>query len=407
MQLYSGDPRPAAALADADDGGSPAVRAAYDAVAAVALVAQGQVGAALAATKRGADAHARVGDLLATAHPGIHVVNRSHTLIHAGRLDEAEATARAGWDYSVAQRQIVGQIWFAAQLGDVALLRGQLATARRWFEQQVLCSNDGGQRLQAELAYIGIELAAGAQRDTEVVDSAAEGYEANHVEWFALFEGQAARGRAWRAIAHHRPGEAQEILRAGADEARTRGIIADEVALLHDLARLGDAATVSARMDALGRESDSQLIQAHVSHALAIAARDIERVVEVADTYERLGMLLDAAETLSAASTYATAAGDQRTATQLRNKVEELVPNLEGADTPGLLRTESVVPLSDRERQIADLAAAGVRSKDIADTLFISVRTVNNHIQRIYTKLGVRSRAELRDALVAPDRGAP
>jgi DNA-binding CsgD family transcriptional regulator len=301
----------------------------------------------------------------------------------------------------------VGQIWFAAQLGDVALLRGQLATARRWFEQQVLCSNDGGQRLQAELAYIGIELAAGAQRDTEGVDAAAEGYEANHVDWFALFEGQAARGRAWRAIAHHRPGEAQEILRAGADDARARGIVADEVALLHDLARLGEATAVSARMEALGRESDSQLIHAHVSHALAIAARDIEGVVEVADTYERLGMLLDAAETLSAASTYATAAGDQRTATQLRNKVEELAANLEGADTPGLLRTESVVPLSDRERQIADLAAAGVRSKDIAATLFISVRTVNNHIQRIYTKLGVRSRTELRDALVAPDRGAP
>ena len=49
--------------------------------------------------------------------------------------------------------------------------------------------------------------------------------------------------------------------------------------------------------------------------------------------------------------------------------------------------------LTDRERQIARLAADGVPSRDIADQLYLSTRTVDNHLQRVYTKLGVTGRA--------------
>jgi DNA-binding CsgD family transcriptional regulator len=71
----------------------------------------------------------------------------------------------------------------------------------------------------------------------------------------------------------------------------------------------------------------------------------------------------------------------------------------EGAVTPGLAQTESPVPLSGREREIAMLAASGIASKDIAERLYLSVRTVNNHLQHVYTKLGVTGRADLARAL--------
>ena len=61
--------------------------------------------------------------------------------------------------------------------------------------------------------------------------------------------------------------------------------------------------------------------------------------------------------------------------------------------------SDSVVPLSRREAEIAQLAAKGLASKEIADRLFLSVRTVSNHLQNVYTKLGVASRAELVEAL--------
>ncbi len=41
------------------------------------------------------------------------------------------------------------------------------------------------------------------------------------------------------------------------------------------------------------------------------------------------------------------------------------------------------------------MAATGVASREIATRLFLSVRTVNNHLQRVYAKLGIASRQEL------------
>ncbi|MEY9860133.1 DNA-binding CsgD family transcriptional regulator/energy-coupling factor transporter ATP-binding protein EcfA2 [Catenulispora sp. GAS73] len=51
--------------------------------------------------------------------------------------------------------------------------------------------------------------------------------------------------------------------------------------------------------------------------------------------------------------------------------------------------------LSDREREIAALAAAGLRSREIAQRLFLSPRTVEAHLGRVYRRLGVSSRGEL------------
>jgi DNA-binding CsgD family transcriptional regulator len=62
-----------------------------------------------------------------------------------------------------------------------------------------------------------------------------------------------------------------------------------------------------------------------------------------------------------------------------------------------------VVPLTARERDIATSAAQGESSKAIADRLFLSVRTVNNHLQNVYSKLGVTGRGQLADALMLTD----
>uniref|UniRef100_UPI0013B3A576 helix-turn-helix domain-containing protein n=1 Tax=Nonomuraea lactucae TaxID=2249762 RepID=UPI0013B3A576 len=56
--------------------------------------------------------------------------------------------------------------------------------------------------------------------------------------------------------------------------------------------------------------------------------------------------------------------------------------------------------LTDREREIAELAAGGKRSREIADQLFLSPRTVEAHLGRVYRKLEVSSRAALAAVLL-------
>ena len=55
--------------------------------------------------------------------------------------------------------------------------------------------------------------------------------------------------------------------------------------------------------------------------------------------------------------------------------------------------------LTSQERQIAMLAAAGLTNKEIGQRLFMSHRTVGAHLYQIFPKLGITTRAALRDAL--------
>jgi DNA-binding CsgD family transcriptional regulator len=53
-------------------------------------------------------------------------------------------------------------------------------------------------------------------------------------------------------------------------------------------------------------------------------------------------------------------------------------------------------PLSEREREVAELAVRGFTNQQIADRLFISPETVKTHIRNISRKLGVNNKKELR-----------
>ena len=51
------------------------------------------------------------------------------------------------------------------------------------------------------------------------------------------------------------------------------------------------------------------------------------------------------------------------------------------------------------DREIAELAAAGLTNRQIGDRLYLSYRTVTAHLYQIFPRLGITSRAALRDAL--------
>ena len=66
---------------------------------------------------------------------------------------------------------------------------------------------------------------------------------------------------------------------------------------------------------------------------------------------------------------------------------------------PGAAEGVGVVALTPREMDIVRMVAAGQSSKEVAAALFLSVRTVDNHLQRVFAKLGVSTRQDLTSAL--------
>jgi DNA-binding CsgD family transcriptional regulator len=120
-----------------------------------------------------------------------------------------------------------------------------------------------------------------------------------------------------------------------------------------------------------------------------------------------MGAHLLAADAAAAAVTIWATAGDARSAAGARHRTGSLVARCEGAVTPALLALGEPERLTPSEREAALLAAAGRSNRDIADRLYLSVRTVENRLQRVYEKLGVSSRRELADALgIDPSGGS-
>ena len=184
--------------------------------------------------------------------------------------------------------------------------------------------------------------------------------------------------------------------------ARQCGAYALEAAAVHDLARLGQAATALPRIQELAEIVEGPLAPARVAHATALVAQDAAGLQASSVSLDTCGAVLLAAEASADAAVAWRRQGHLRQAAAAQQRAGALAARCEGARTPAL--TTAVLArtaLTTRQLEIARLAAAGLANKEIAARLCLSHRTVENNLHAAYEKLGVAGRDGLARTLEA------
>lgn len=179
-----------------------------------------------------------------------------------------------------------------------------------------------------------------------------------------------------------------------------------EEAAMHVAAmREADLAAISPRLDFVVRASAALAAGNDGSAALFEAALGLPGVREWPFDTARVrlayGEQLRRAHATAAAQAQLTAAHDAFEQLGAQPWTARTAAELHAA---GSGRDTSATILTWQEYEIAELAAAGLTNKQIGERLFLSHRTISTHLYRIFPKLGITSRAALRDALATVSR---
>lgn len=323
----------------------------------------------------------------------------------AGDLRAAQELADAGYRAAVASDAHAMAGMWAAFRGVVAKAAGRLTDARDALREAIVLLEDGDtyqitRVVLAELA--GAHALAGDAAAAEECLARVDGAKASANR---LFTAWAELSRAWAAAAGDARSAAVELASRAAGLARDTEQPTIEAICLYDVARLGKPARVAARLRALAGQVEG-LPAVLAAAAEALAAHDgggLDRATEVLSGY---GFQLHAAETAAAAARAHRRDGRMSRVHRSTERAAALLAGCPGACTPLLDLDGLGTVLTPRERQIATLAA-DMSSREIAGRLGVSVRTIDNHLARIYQKLGITCRAELRAITGGrtPDRG--
>jgi DNA-binding CsgD family transcriptional regulator len=379
--------------------------------AAFSLPRIGRIAEAFPVLDRGYEAHLALTEPL-DRYPWIHHWLRCEALAAAGRLHESEELAHAQHAEGVRSASTEAQAYFAWHLATVVGDRGHVVTAARHAREGIALNRELGRPHYVGECLIGLATAlalSGLPRDAAAALEAFDALEL--VPAIAMFKPiDLTLARAWALVAAGDLEAGRLRFEEAAAQAQERGDLVGEATALHCVARIGYPASVLDRLCELADRSEGGLVRARQEHCAALAAEDAARLAAAAAVFEGMGADILAAEAMAAAAAAARTDGDARRTAAYEREAVRLVEECERPVTPGLLAVATRARLTPQERRTALLAAAGRTNKQIAEELFLSVRTIENHLQRVYEKLGVRSRTELAAALSSdpePARPAP
>jgi DNA-binding CsgD family transcriptional regulator len=344
--------------------------------------------------ERWTPAATRVRHELPVAQFGLEVmVVRSRSL--AGRLASAHALAEERYRASLGVRTQEPTAQWADVLGGILADQGMLDSAvRRHREAAALRREvDALGNLPQALAFLAIAL--GQHGDAAAAADAIAEAEAVRVSSIRVMESALMRARAWAAAAAGDLARARTHALALADADEHAGKRAYAARGLHDLVRFGDPDAARHRLAALAAVVDGPAVVAYAAHAQALCAGDAAGLESVASEFERFGALLLAAEAATQGAVVYRDTGRNSSAARATLRAHALLARCEAGCTPALMTDTPIALLTERERQVAALAAEGLANREIAERLRLSTRTVESHLHHIYAKLDITRRREL------------
>jgi DNA-binding CsgD family transcriptional regulator len=319
-------------------------------------------------------------------------------LIGAARYAEAAAVANDVFGLSLEFDSIVGVAQFGVWIGCISLYRGHVRAAIEHLEQMdrlLHHSDDIGVRAQllgnlaSAYALAGqttkarqyLEMARSQQFMKRFYDIDIDIAEA----WITAAEGDRLLG--------------SKLAMAAAERARDTESVAYATNAATVAARLGSP-QAAGLLKRIAATSEGPLASLALETLAAKRDHDAKKLDDLSGRYAELLLDLHAAECSAAASTEWRNQNANEKALASLQQAREHLGRCDGARPPTLERdAEPHTRLTRREREIARLAARGDSSVAIAEQLFLSARTVESHLYKVFTKLGVTKRSELSAAL--------
>jgi DNA-binding CsgD family transcriptional regulator len=308
------------------------------------------------------------------------------------------------------------------ELGWIEFLAGNWSVSLERFTEAIgLAPSHGGPLGAMALLDAGLgKVEAARSRAMEAIDASARSgaVDAEILALSALGSLELSLGNASGARDHL--DRAWQLHRhAGFGEPAMFPFVADHVAVLIELGANDDAAEVVAWLEERGRALDRPWALAVAARSRALLASAdgdfpvaFEELALSLEAHERVAMPFERGRTLVVLGSIRRRAKQKRPAREPLDEAIQIFERLgarlwveharaERARIGG--RRTVIGELTAAEQRVANLAAAGRTNREIADTLFMSVRTVEGHLSHIYGKLGIRSRTELAVFIDATD----
>ncbi|MFJ3175161.1 AAA family ATPase [Streptomyces roseus] len=309
--------------------------------------------------------------------------------LRRGRCTSASAHARRGLELTIEAGLSPGPAWYASAMAEA--MGGSFARAAAYARRGIQASEEERDQvfLSRSLYALGLtELATGeAARAVATLRRVAELEEAQQVVDPSILRWHGELAEA--LVAADAPDEAAELLGPVRTVALRLGRTAVVAAL--DRARglcLSAHGDADAAVDLLGATAQRFA-------ALELPLERGRTLLALARVERRRRRRAPARAALRAAAEVFTAAGAKPWA-------ELAAESPEAAPAPGGGAAVALAALTDAETRLALLVAEGASNQEAAAKLFVSVKTVEARLTRIYQKLDVRSRAQLATTLRTP-----